>query len=268
MLNKRPIGIFDSGVGGLSVVKKVLELLPRAKITYLGDTARVPYGGRPAEELVEFADQITKFLIQQDCGIIIDACNSTSAVALDYLQRKYSNPIVGVIAPGIRAALKASKTGRIGLIGTEATIKSRAHQKLALRIDQGIKILPLACPKFVPLVEAGRVKGSKTEDIIRTTLEPLMLQGIDTLILGCTHYPFLADVIESVMGKGVTLVDPAIETAKEVKRLFAGEQVTKKPNESVYYATGEPKSFKAIGEMLTGAELKNVKKVILCEKLG
>lgn len=259
MLNIKPIGVFDSGIGGLSVSEKIFTELPDAQIIYVGDTARVPYGGKTSEELIGFADEITKFLIDKGCGIIVDACNSTSAVAIDFLQKKYNNPIIGVIEPGIKGAINATKNGRIGLIATEATVKSGAHKKAARLVDPKIKIYSLACPDFVPLVEAGEVTGENTMAFVTKALEPLKGTQIDTLILGCTHYPYLAKVIKTVMGDGVTLVDPANETTKEIKKLYTGGT----SREHQFYVTGNPEQFQKVGEILTRRKLPLIRKVII-----
>ncbi|MBS3971320.1 MAG: glutamate racemase [Clostridia bacterium] len=265
MLNNKPIGIFDSGLGGLSVVEKIFIKIPHAKIIYLGDTARVPYGGRTAEELTSFADEITHFLLSKDCEIIVDACNSTSAVALDFLQQKYSNPIIGVIAPGVRAALDTTRNGCIGVIATEATVKSGAHKKAAQELDPGITMISLACPDFVPLVESGEVTGERALSIVKRTLEPLKGTNIDTLILGCTHYPYLSELIKEVVGEDIILVDPAHETTKETARYFLqkvpGENSKIKAEDHEFYVTGNPEHFQRIGEVLMGGKLPLVKKV-------
>lgn len=265
MLNKRPIGIFDSGLGGLSVVEKILVQIPYAKIIYLGDTARVPYGGKSAEELISFADDITQFLIGKNCGVIVDACNSTSAVALDFLKEKYVNPIIGVIEPGVRSALDMTRNKRIGVIATEATVKSNAHKKVACELNSDVTIFSLACPDFVPLVEAGEVFGARVISIVRRALEPLINTEIDTLILGCTHYPYLTKAIKEVVGENITLVDPAHETTKITKSFFI-EEINEASQEKVpdheFYVTGNPENFQRVGEILMGRKLPQVKKVV------
>ncbi|MEW6622564.1 MAG: glutamate racemase [Bacillota bacterium] len=265
MLNGKPIGVFDSGVGGLSVVEEIFKQLPGARIIYVGDTARVPYGGRPAKELIAFADEITNFLIQSGAWGIIDACNSTSAVALDYLQEKYVNPIIGVVEPGVKAALQVTKNNRIGLIATEATVKSGAHIRFAKLLNPNVHIYSLACPDFVPLVEAGEVTGDRTKSIVKKALKPLMCLGIDTLILGCTHYPYLAPVIKDVLGTDINLVDPAIETVKEAgKMIFNGHYRSFCPEaDDQYFVTGDPAHFKTVGDMLIKNSLPIIRKVVL-----
>jgi len=265
LLDNKYIGVFDSGLGGLSVVEKIFIKIPQAKIIYFGDTARVPYGSKTAEELIGFADEITHFLLNKDCEVIVDACNSTSAVALDFLQQKYSKPIIGVIEPGIRSALDITKNGCIGVIATEATVKSGAHKKTAQELEPGTTITSLACPDFVFLVETGEVTGERALDIVRRTLEPLKNTNIDTLILGCTHYPYLSELVKEVIGEDVTLVNPAYETAKETAKYFPGKVQEKnlkmRTEDHEFYVTGSPEHFQKIGEVLMGEKLPTVKKV-------
>ncbi|MBZ4687306.1 MAG: glutamate racemase [Clostridia bacterium] len=265
MFEHKPIGIFDSGVGGLSIVEEVFKQIPDADIIYFGDTAHVPYGPRPAEELIRFADEITHFLIREGAGVIIDACNSTSSVALDHLQEKYSNPIIGVIMPGIKSAIKLTKNGRIGVIGTETTIKSGSHAKNAAILDSDIKVFGQACPQFVPLVERGDVHSKRAYEAAEEYVTKLMEKNIDTLILGCTHYPYLRDVITAILGSEVKIVDPAIETVKEANLIFnsSGKPLQKKNKKEIYYVSGDPNSFRKVGSKLTGKLLPEVKKVIL-----
>ena len=265
MLDNKYIGVFDSGLGGLSVVEKIFIEIPQAKIIYFGDTARVPYGSKSAEELINFADEITDFLINKDCEIIIDACNSTSAVALDFLQQKYSKPIIGVIEPGVKAALDVTKNGCIGVIATEATVKSGAHKKIAQELESGTTIISQACPDFVFLVELGEVAGERALNIVKKSIEPLKGTNIDTLILGCTHYPYLSELVKEVIGEGVVLVDPAYETTKETAKYFRqkvqGENLKAKAKDQEFYVTGSPDHFQKIGEILMGEKLPIIKKV-------
>ncbi len=264
MLTRKPIGIFDSGLGGLSVAEEVFKQLPGIPIVYFGDTARAPYGDRAAEKLITFADEITSFLIGKGCEIIIDACNSTSAVALAYLQSKYKNPIIGVIEPGIKSALEVTYNKKVGLIATEATIKSGAHKKVVAGMAVNIEIFPLACPEFVPLIEKGQVSGSEVDALVRRVMEPLSGTGIDTLILGCTHYPYLMSSISQVMGDEVAIVNPAARTVKDLKEeYFAGPLYPIIGLDDEYYVSGDVDSFKNIAEGLIGIKLPYVQQVIL-----
>ena len=265
MFEYKPIGIFDSGVGGLSIAEEVFQQIPAAKIIYFGDTAHVPYGPRPAEELIRFADEITHFLIAKGAGVIIDACNSTSSVALEHLQDKYANPIIGVIKPGVRSAIELTESGRIGVIGTEATIKSCSHAKYAASIEPAVQIFGQACPRFVPLVEKGEVRSKRAYQAAEEYLQKLLEKNIDTLILGCTHYPYLHDVITEILGPKVKIIDPAMETVKEAKIIFSsqGKPGNKNDLAESYYVSGDPNSFRRIGSKLTGELLPAVKQVIL-----
>jgi len=261
-----PVGVFDSGVGGLTVVQKMAEILPAERIIYFGDTANVPYGDKPASVLIRLADNIAAFLVDQGVKAVVDACNSTSAVALQYLQEHYDIPLVGVIEAGVRGALESTKNGKVGIIATKATIDSKAHEKAAKRMDPGVQIFGRACSKFVPLVEAGRINCSETVEAARAYLKPLKDQGIDTLILGCTHYPFLRCVLEEILGEEVQLVDPAENTVLELKSLLKGqinENGVYDFSDHQYFVSGDPVAFKDVGERLLGQSLGVVKRVTL-----
>ncbi|WP_236683265.1 glutamate racemase [Neomoorella thermoacetica] len=263
----QPVGVFDSGVGGLTVAREITRQLPAETIIYFGDTAHVPYGSRPVDELIHFADTIVGFLIARGAKAIVDACNTTSAVALPYLQQKYSIPIIGVIEPGVEAALQATKNGRIGVIATEATIASDAHRRALLSRGKEVQVFTRACPPFVPLVEAGIVAGPRVEGVVAECLESLLQAGIDTLILGCTHYPFLAPVIQDLAGPGVTLVDPAAATVRELKSVLAAGGGLRGPHGSrahEFYVSGDPRSFNEVGFKLIGwLELARTRKLAL-----
>lgn len=256
-----PIGVFDSGVGGLTVVQKMSESLPGERIIYFGDTANVPYGDKPAAELIRLADNIAGFLVGRGVKVIVDACNSTSAVALGYLQERYDVPFVGVIEAGVRGALNATKNGRVGIIATKATIDSKAHEKAAKRLDSQVEIVGRACSRFVPLVEAGMINCCESVKVAQAYLWPLKEAGIDTLILGCTHYPFLRDVIEDILGDEVFLVDPAENTVMELKGLLKGqinENGVCNFADHQYFVSGDPTAFKNVGERLVNHSLGTV----------
>ncbi|MBO8168751.1 MAG: glutamate racemase [Thermoanaerobacteraceae bacterium] len=259
-----PIGVFDSGVGGLTVAREILKRVPEGKIIYFGDTAHVPYGGRSSKELINFADKICQFLLEQGAEVIVDACNSTSAVALDFLQRKYPVPIIGVIEPGVAAAVSRTKNGRIGVIATEATINSGAHKKAVEKLGLDITVIGQACPLFVPLVEEGKVQSWEALEAAQKYLKPLQQADIDTLILGCTHYPFLVPVLQKVLGPHVVLVDPAVETVCCLQKV-----VEELPNRNwtgphKYFVSGDPAAFKRVGSMLLETySLPEVEKVVL-----
>jgi glutamate racemase len=261
------VGVFDSGVGGLSVVRQIFNRIPGVQLMYYGDTARVPYGAKSKEELIYLADIVTNFLLQEGSQIIIDACNSTSAVALDYLHEKYNIPILGVIEPGAVAALKATKNGRIGLIGTEATVKTGIHAKLISSLNPDFKVISQACPGFVPLIENGDVSSSKVQDLAKLYLKPLQKEKIDTLILGCTHYPFLEQAIAAVMGTDVKLIDPAVETVIELERIlvnrFSREDKIGIPKQR-FIVSGDPNHFKRVANLLSiGKKIDEVESIFI-----
>ncbi len=219
-LHNRPIGMFDSGVGGLTVAREIIRQLPNERIVYFGDTARVPYGNKSRETIIKFSRQIVRFLQTQQVKAIVVACNTASAYALDELEKETDIPIIGVMKPGARAAIEATKNGKIGVIATEATIRSGIYNRYIEQNNKNIRVLGKACPLFVPLVEEGLWEDPVTDEIARRYLTELIDVGIDTLILGCTHYPMIRSTVGKVMGDGVTLVNPAYETAKELKELL------------------------------------------------
>jgi glutamate racemase len=219
-VGERPIGVFDSGIGGLTVLKELLDHLPGESFVYFGDTARVPYGTKSGDTVRRFSRENVRFLLERGVKSIVVACNTASAEALPMLQREFSVPIVGVIEPGVRAAAEASGTGRIGIIGTAATIRSGAYQAGIAQIRDAAEVTAAPCPLFVPLAEEGWIDHHVTEMVAREYLKEFRDSDIDTLVLGCTHYPLLKPVIGRVMGSLVRLVDSAVETAREMKRVI------------------------------------------------
>lgn len=220
-MNHAPVGVFDSGVGGLTVVKEIMEQLPGEGIIYFGDTARVPYGNKSEETVVRYSSQIIKFLLSKGAKTIVIACNTASAVALEKMKQEYDVPIIGVVKPGAKAAAEVTKNGKIGVIGTEATIRSGIYNEFLRKTDPHVTVFGKACPLFVPLAEEGWVGADEiTEQVARRYLSDLSKEEIDTLVLGCTHYPLLRSVIQKVMGERVHLVNPAVETARELKYLL------------------------------------------------
>ena len=216
----RPIAIFDSGVGGFTVVKDIIRLLPHESVVYVGDTARAPYGTKAATEIIQFADEICAYLMKFDPKLIVIACNTATAIALQYLQKKYAIPIIGVIEAGVRSALKASKGGPIGVIGTNATINSQAYEQEIRKRNPFVEVISYACPSFVPLVEQGKYEAEEACEKVKQELYQLAQHRIDCLILGCTHYPFLKGSIQRVLGHEVKLIHSGYETAKQVKALL------------------------------------------------
>jgi glutamate racemase len=215
-LSDLPIGIFDSGLGGLTVVRQIRRVLPQEDLVYLGDTARVPYGTKSPATVVRFATEDTQFLVDQGVKAVVVACNTASAWALSTLERRFDLPIFGVILPGVRAALASTRNGRIGVIATPATIRSQAYSRGLLARDDSLELVVRDCPLLVPLVEEGWTSGPVTAAVLREYLSPMLARDIDTLVLGCTHYPLLKDAIREVTGSQVTLVDSAESCAEYV----------------------------------------------------
>ena len=218
-----PIGVFDSGVGGLTVAREIMRQLPNERIVYFGDTARVPYGSKSRETVTRFSRQIVRFLQTQEVKAIVAACNTASAYALDELEKEVDLPIIGVVKPGAKVAIEATKNGKIGVIATEATIGSGIYKRYIEENDSSVSVIGKACPLFVPLVEEGLWEDPVTDEIAGRYLSELIDIDIDTLILGCTHYPMIRSTVGRIMGDKVTLVNPAYETARELKELLEKE---------------------------------------------
>ncbi len=248
---QKAIAILDSGVGGLTVVEEVMRQLPKEKIIYFGDTSRAPYGPRTAEEVRLFTNQIVDHLLSFQPKMIVIGCNTATAAALEEIQLNVSIPVIGVIYPGSRSAIKKTKTGLIGVIGTEGTIRSEAYEMALKRFSPSVNVLSLACPKLVPLVEMGLYDGERAKMIVAQSLKPFRDKSIDCLILGCTHYPFLTELISEVMGNHVELINSAEETAKEVSAILNHlgdlEITTEKPVHQ-FICSGNPQLFKSIAE--------------------
>lgn len=263
---QRPIAVLDSGVGGLTVVKELLKQLPQEAIVYYGDTARAPYGPRPTEEVVCFTEEIIDTLLRYDPKLIIIACNTATAAALKKVKSSLSIPIIGVIEPGAKAALQATQTGYIGVIGTEGTIKSKAYDQALLAYADDIQIVTQACPAFVPLVENREYHSAKAYHVVYEAIGHMRSYPIDCLILGCTHYPFLADTIAEVMGENVRLIHSAEETARQAKALIGdADNVNLVINGSStithqFLCSGNVDSFQSIVEDWLAAELGGAKR--------
>jgi glutamate racemase len=220
-----PIGVFDSGIGGLTVVRALRELLPNERIFYLGDTARVPYGGKSAATVERYSLEIAAMLLEENCKTIVVACNTASSLALPKLEEVSPVPVLGVIRPGAEAAVATTRNGHIGVIGTRATIKSGAYERAIATLDPALKVTARACPLFVPLIEEGWLESEITAQVVRQYLEPLVNEGIDTLVLGCTHYPLLRQAIAEFLGDAVTLVDSAENCATAVRQLLESKEL-------------------------------------------
>ena len=224
MINKNaPVGVFDSGVGGLTVMREIMRQIPNERIVYFGDTARVPYGSKSKDTITRYSRQIVRFLQAMEVKAIVVACNTASAYALDELEREVDIPIIGVVKPGARVAAQATVNGKLGVIGTEGTISSGIYTEYIEKINPNITVIGKACPLFVPLVEEGLWQDPVTEDIARRYLGELIDTGIDTLILGCPHYPLIRATVGRLLGEGVSMVNPAYETARELQELLAKE---------------------------------------------
>lgn len=230
--NDAPIGVFDSGIGGLTVVREIMRQLPNENIVYFGDTARVPYGSKSKDTIIRYARQIIRFLKTKQVKAIVVACNTASALALDVIREEVDIPIIGVVTPGARAAIEVTKTNKIGVIATEATIRSEIYTHIIQGVNPEITVVGKACPLFVPLVEEGFAKHKVTGEMIEYYLASIKETDIDSLILGCTHYPLLRSRIRAYMGDSINLVNPAYETAMDLKNLL-------EENEIVHSGLGE-----------------------------
>jgi glutamate racemase len=265
-LPERAIGIFDSGVGGLTVLRELRRQLPQEELVYLGDTARVPYGTKSPQTVARYAREAARFLVGQRVKLLVVACNTASAVALDDLAAIHCLPVVGVIEPGARRALEITRSGRIGVIGTEGTIRSRAYERALLAGSPGIEVCVAPCPLFVPLAEEGWAEHPVARLAAAEYLAPLLRQGIDSLVLGCTHYPLLKRTLNEVVGPGVELIDSAEETAKTVAELLAAQGMRSQaspPASPRFFVTDLPDRFERVGGAFLGAPLAGVTTVTL-----
>ncbi len=265
-MNDAPIGVFDSGIGGLTVVAAIMHSLPHERVVYVGDTARVPYGPKSPETVVRYSRQITAWLREQHVKAIVIACNTATAHALEILQRECDLPVIGVVQPGARAAVAATHNHRIGVIGTSGTINSGAyHRAIAAESPEAV-VTGLACPLFVPLVEEGWLDHPATRMIADEYLTPMRAAGVDTLVLGCTHYPLLSRVIGDVVGREVALVDSAAETARALEGVLREHQLTASANEIApvhrFVATDAPDTFRRVGQRFIGPVLDRVETTV------
>lgn len=263
-LQDRPIGIFDSGVGGLTVVSEIIKMLPGENIVYFGDVGRTPYGGRSKEIITQFTRQDISFLLEHRVKFIVAACNSAAAVALETVQKEFTTDILGVIEPGAKAAIGYTRNNRVGIIGTVATIGSDSYVKAIHRRNDKIKVFSLACPLFVPLAEEGYIEKEATYLIARDYLKTLIDVDIDTLVLGCTHYPLLKKIIGKVMGPKVRLVDSAEETAREVAAVLSLKNLLRSSTEEPalkFYVSDVPDRFSQMVRQFLGRNVNNITRV-------
>jgi glutamate racemase len=259
-----PIGIFDSGIGGLTVVKQLIRILPDEHLVYFGDTARLPYGTKSEKLIKQFALEDAAFLEQFGIKYLVVACNSASSVAVELLQTSRNIPVTGVIEPGVMAALKNTKNKRIGVIGTTATIMSDAYHKKIMEMDPGVKVFGQPCPLLVPLVEEGWLEDDITRLTVQKYMAPLLANKIDTLILGCTHFPVIKDLIQDEVGAGIRLIDSGEETALVVKDKITALGIRRKPGargEVQFYVSDIPKKFDEVGTRFLGHPLVNARRV-------
>lgn len=263
MADKRnnPIGVFDSGLGGLTVVKELMRRLPSEDIIYYGDTARVPYGTKSRKAIIGFSRENTKVLLKHKVKVVVVACNSSSSYALDVLKREFHVPIIGVIHAGAKKAAILTRNNKVGVIATSATITSNQYVKAVRHYNKGVQVFPVACPLFVPLVEEDWLTKPATLNIVKDYLGSLKKAGIDVLILGCTHYPLLANILQKVMGRKVVLVDSAKEVALGVKQLLnetGGRRVSKRKARYKFLISDRPQGFQQIAKKFLGKNIKVV----------
>jgi glutamate racemase len=252
--------MFDSGIGGLTVLKEVRDLLPSERIVYIGDTARVPYGNKSPQTVTKYALECARFLLTKDIKILVVACNTSAALSLAALKKSLSIPVIGVIDPGAKVAVRHTSIKRIGVIGTKATIKSGAYERAIKKLDPRVAVLSKPCPLFVPIVEEGLEGDEIAYRVAEKYLKEFKDAGIDVLVMGCTHYPILEEVLAAVMGPGVSIVHTGRETAREVRSRLAKDQLLSTAGRGgcEYYVTDSPESFKEVGGRFLGHELKRV----------
>ena len=264
-MRERPIGVFDSGVGGLTVMAEIMRQIPHEDVVYFGDVGRYPYGPRSKDIIIEFTKQDIAFLLEQDVKYIVTACNTASAVALEILAPDYDIKMIGVIEPGARAAVETTKNGRVGIIGTHATIASNSYPTAIHGIESKVKVFSLACPLFVPLAEEGYQDKEAAYLIAEDYLKILRENDIDMLVLGCTHYPLLKKTIQDVIGQNVTLIDSATATAREVRDDLERENLLKPdsdlPPDYKYFVSDVPDKFAPVAERFLGRRVNNVIRV-------
>lgn len=260
----RPIGVFDSGLGGLTVLKEIINILPDENIIYFGDTKRVPYGSMTKETIIRYTFQAINFLLTKNVKAIVIACNTVTALALSKCLDKYNVPIIGVIEAGVRECLNTTKNKVVGVIGTEATIKSKKYNEELIKLDKNIIVFEKSCPLFVPLVEDGLSNTEKSYLVAKNYLKDLIDNNIDSLILGCTHYPILEETIKKVVGNNINLVNPANETAKDLKNILIKNNLlnTSKTKSSYrYFVSQIDKKFENIANEFLGIKIENIEKV-------
>ena len=264
-MSERAIGVFDSGVGGLTVLKELMQTLPGEELVYLGDTARVPYGTKSPSTVLRYALEAATFLVAQHVKLLVVACNTASSVSLPALAERFNLPVVGVIEPGARKAVSITRSGRVGVIGTEGTVKSDAYARAIHALDPAIEVFSAPCPLFVPLAEEGWAEHPVARLTAQEYLQPLQDKGIDTLVLGCTHYPLLKTTIAEVLGDSVALVDSAEETALTVQQILVDRHLVReqRPDPPRFFVTDVPTRFEKVGSAFLGRSLAEVRQIEL-----
>lgn len=263
-MDNRPIGVFDSGLGGLTVLKEIMELIPTESVVYFGDNGRAPYGTKSKETVLKYTLQDIRFLLNQDIKMIVIACNTASACSLQTVKNSFDIPVIEVVEPGAHTAVRETKNKKVGVIGTSATVNSGVYEKAIHRLDSAIRIYPKACPLFVPLAEAGWWENDIAYRIAEEYLIPLKNEGVDTLVLGCTHYPILQETIHSVMGPEVTLVSSALEVAKVVRDVINETNICRdKDIKPVYryYTSDSVELFESLGNAILDKKIQAAEKV-------
>lgn len=263
MASNSPIGVFDSGVGGLTVVREMMRQIPNETIVYFGDTARVPYGSKSKETITTYSRQIVKFLQSNEVKAIVIACNTASAFALETIKAEIDIPIIGVVKPGAKVAASTTKNGRIGIIGTEGTIRSGIYNEFLSKTNSNLKVFGKACPLFVPLVEEGLLDDPITLEMASRYMKELQEYDIDTLVLGCTHYPLIRSTIQKVVGKEVTLVNPAYETAIYLKEVLVSKGIESNKNSGnhKFFVSDGAEKFKAFADTILPLEVIETKNI-------
>lgn len=256
-----PIGMFDSGVGGLTVMKELVRVLPYENILYFGDTARLPYGAKSPETIIRYSIENSIFLIDKKIKMLVVACNTASAHALACLQERFDIPVIGVVDPGAESAVRATKQGRIGVLGTKGTINSQCYQKAILKKDSKVSVFPIACPLFVPFVEENCLDHPAIRLVIKEYLKPLKDYHIDTLLLGCTHYPLLKELIQEEVGEDILIVDSALSCSEKILELLSQNHLQRLRKTSPhyhYFVSDDPKKFQQLGTCFFGKPLDHV----------
>jgi glutamate racemase len=262
--DRRAIGVFDSGVGGLTVLHECLVNLPHEDFVYLGDTGNFPYGPKPLAEVRSLAFAATTRLVSLGVKLIVVACNSAAAAALPQLQASFATPIVGVVMPGARAAVQATRERRVGLLATEATVRSNAYQNALHTLDAGLEVFALACPRLAPLIQGGDVFSEETEGAAKEATVPLKAAGVDTVILGCTHYPLISPMLRRLLGPHVALINSAEETAREVGEILARKSTgndKEREGEYRFLTTGNPEEFREVGARFLQLPIREVERI-------